>query len=207
MFLDATVFVVDDDQRARESVCALIQTRGLNTESFPSGDAFLEAYQPDRPGCLITDLRMLGMSGLELQRTLLERGIRLPVILITGHPQTSVTVRAMKDGAVTLLEKPFGQNDLWEAVDEAIQRDKKQRAEQVQRAEIRRRINSLTEKERVVMDLVVNGVANKVIAKKLDVSIRTVESRRHDVFEKMKAESLAELVRMAILYNTDPADS
>jgi FixJ family two-component response regulator len=198
MLPDVTVFVVDDDDQARESVCALIRSMGLEAECYASGEAFLESYAEDRPGCLVTDLRMLGMSGLELQETLIERGFTLPVIVITAHPRTSLTVRAMRRGAITLLEKPYQDNELWDAIREGIERDKKQRSEDLRRQDVLRKLESLTDKERVVMDMMVDGLANKVIARKLDVSIRTVESRRHDVFEKMQADSLAELVRMAV---------
>jgi two-component system response regulator FixJ len=203
MLRDATVFVVDDDDQARESVCALIRSMGLEAESFPSGEAFLGAYTQDRPGCLVTDLRMLGMSGLELQDALIEHGFTLPVIVITAHPRTSLTVRAMRRGAITLLEKPYEDNELWDAIREGIERDATQHTEETQRQDVLRKLNSLTGKERVVMDMIVEGLANKVIARKLDVSIRTVESRRHDVFEKMQADSLAELVRMAVSLRTD----
>lgn len=203
MFNDATVFVVDDDDQARESVCALIRSMGLQAEAFASGEDFLAAYTDHRPGCLVTDLRMLGMSGLELQEALIERGITLPVIVITAHPRTSLTVRAMRHGAVTLLEKPYEDNDLWDAIREGIQRDQNHRAEQVRKREVRERFQSLNEKESTVMGMMVDGLANKVIARKLDVSIRTVESRRHEVFDKMQADSLAELVRMAMLLRAD----
>lgn len=199
MLTEATVFVVDDDDQARESVCALIRSMGLAAESFPSGEAFLSAYVEHRPGCLVTDLRMLGMSGLELQEALIKQGITLPVIVITAHPRTSLTVRAMRHGAITLLEKPYEDNDLWDAIREGIQQDKTRRADEVRKREVRERLTSLSEKERVVLYMMVDGLANKVIARKLDVSIRTVESRRHDVFDKMKADSLAELVRMAMM--------
>ena len=158
MFNDATVFVVDDDDQARESVCALIRSMGLNAESFPSGEDFLESYTDHRPGCLVTDLRMLGMSGLELQEALIEKGITLPVIVITAHPRTSLTVRAMRHGAITLLEKPYEDNDLWDAIREGIQRDKEHRAEQIREREVRQRIESLNEKERAVLDMMVEGV-------------------------------------------------
>lgn len=203
MFDEATIFVVDDDDQARESVCALIRSMGLAAESYPSGEEFLETYRGDRHGCLVTDLRMLGMSGLELQEAMIQRRITLPVIVITAHPRTPLTVRAIRQGAVTLLEKPYEDNELWDAIREGIQRDQRQRAEHTKRQEVLDKIDSLTDKERAVMEMMVEGMANKVIAKKLDVSIRTVESRRHDVFEKMQADSLAELVRMAVVARAD----
>ncbi len=199
MFHEATVYVVDDDDQARESVCALIRSMGLNAEPFSSGEAFLEAYSERLHGCLVTDMKMLGMSGIELQEELIKRGIKLPVIVITAHPRTSLTVRAMKHGAISLLEKPYEDDDLGDAIREALQTDEAQRIQQTQRHDVLRKMKSLTDKERVVMDLMIKGLANKVIAKRLEVSIRTVETRRHDIFEKMGANSLAELVRMTVL--------
>ena len=198
MFENATVYIVDDDHQARESVAALVQSMGLQTQSFSSAEEFLENVDQDAPGCVVTDLRMMGMSGIELQDALHQREITLPVILITAFPRTSLTVRAMKSGAVTLLEKPYEDDDLWDAVREGLQRDEMQRERQVRQREIRRRLELLTEKEHQVMELMVDGVANKVVARRLDVSIRTVENRRHDIFEKMQAKSLAELVQMVV---------
>ncbi len=198
MFHEKTVFVVDDDDQARDSVCALIRSMGLSAESFPSAEAFLAACHDGLHGCLVTDLRMFGMSGIELQEELIKREITLPVIVITAYPRTSLTVRAMKHGAITLLEKPYADDDLWDAVREAIRIDETQREEKIRRQSVQRKLDSLSEKERDVMNLMVQGMANKVIASKLDVSIRTVEARRHDVFEKMEASSLAELVRMDV---------
>lgn len=207
MFDGATVFIVDDDEQARESVSALVQSMGLSTKLFSSAEEFLEQVDKVVRGCVVTDLRMLGMSGIELQDALRQREISLPVILITAYPRTSLTVRAMKHGAVTLLEKPYEDDDLWDAVRDGLQQDEQQREKQSRLRDIRQRLNLLSEKEREVIDLMVEGTANKVIAKRLDVSIRTVENRRHDIFEKMQASSLAELVRMVVAAREEGNDS
>ncbi len=151
-----------------------------------------------RPGCLVTDVRMLGMSGLELQEKLRELDVHLPVVVMTAHATTPLTVRAMQGGALTLLEKPFEENELWDAIRKALAKDAEQRATHERRRELSRRIERLTPTQREVMDLIVAGKSNKWIAKELDVGVRTVESRRREVFEQMQAESLAELVRLAI---------
>ncbi len=194
----ATVFVVDDDPNARESVCALVESLGLAAESFASAEEFLDGYANNDHGCVVTDVRMLGMTGLELQQALKERGILLPVIVITAFAETQLTVQAIKQGAVTVLEKPYTDNDLSTAIREAVRRNEAERAQRQRRLEIRRRLASLTDKEREVLDRIIEGVANKVIARRLGVSVRTVENRRHQVYAKMQADSLAELVQMVI---------
>jgi FixJ family two-component response regulator len=171
---------------------------GLPAREFPSAEAFLAEYQPGNPGCLVTDVRMLGMSGLELQEELNRRGIRLPVIVLTAHARTPLTVRAMQAGAVTLLDKPYQQDDLWDAIRRALARDAVSRAEATRRDELRANIASLTPAERTVLERIVQGQPNKLIAKQLGVSLRTVENRRQAVIEKMRADSVAELVRMVI---------
>ncbi len=207
MFEKATVFVIDDDQQARESVCALVQSMGLRSRAFASAEEFLDHVDRDVRGCVVTDLRMLGMNGLELQDTMRERGIIIPVILITAYARTSLTVRAMKQGAVTLLEKPYEEDDLWDAVREALRMSELQYDKQARRRDILQRLELLTPKEHQVMELMVEGIANKVIANRLDVSIRTIENRRHDIFEKMDASSLAELVRMVVSIRDDQVDA
>ncbi len=182
-------------------MCALIRSMGLPTASFASGEEFIARYKQDRPGCLITDVRMLGMSGLELQDALKQRGITLPVIVITAHARTRLTVRAMKQGAVTLLEKPYEDDDLWDAVREALKLDEQLRHNHKRREEQRRRLATLTDKEREVLDEILAGHPNKVIARQLDVSLRTVENRRQKVFAKMQANSVAELVQFVMEAN------
>ncbi len=198
MKFEPTVFVVDDDEQARKSVCALVRSLGLRAEAFSSGEEFLARYTPGGPGCLVTDIRMTGMSGLDLQERLAAEGVRLPVIVLTAYPRTRSTVRAMKGGAVTLLEKPYDEEELRDAVRKALAQDTAGRAAAQRRGEIRARAAELTPAERTVMNLVVQGKPNKVIAKQLQLSTRTVESRRHEVFAKMGVDSVAGLVRLAI---------
>jgi two-component system, LuxR family, response regulator FixJ len=198
MGFEPAVFVVDDDERARKSVCALVRSLGLRAEAFSSAEEFLARYTPGCPGCLVTDIRMLGMSGLDLQERLVEQGIRLPVIVLTAFPRTRSTVRAIKAGAVTLLEKPYDEEELWDAIRKALAQEATTRAEAQRRCEIQKRASLLTPAERAVMNLIVQGKPNKIIAKQLTMSTRTIESRRHEVFAKMGVESVAELVRLAI---------
>jgi FixJ family two-component response regulator len=196
--VEPTVFVVDDDRHARNSVCALVRSLGLTANAFSSAEEFLESYTSDQTGCLVTDVRMTGMSGLDLQERLKERGIELPVILLTAYPRTSSTVRAMKAGAVTLLEKPYDDDDLWDAIRNALAQDAARRAESERHSEIQERAAQLTPAERTVMNLIVQGKPNKFIATQLNLSVRTVENRRHEVFAKMGVDSVAELVKIAI---------
>ena len=198
MLVEPTVFVVDDDELARMSVCALARSMGLRTESFSSAEEFLEQYQKGSPGCLVTDVRMLGMSGLQLQEKLQELNISLPVIVMTAHARVPMTVRAMKRGAVTLLEKPCEDNELWDAIREALAQDAATRQKFERREQYRRRLAELTPTEKEVMELVVAGEQNKVIANRLGVSIRTVEARRHEIYRKINIDSVAELVRVVI---------
>ena len=193
-----TVFVVDDDEQARKSVCALVRSMGIRAESFASAEEFLDGYAERRAGCLLTDVRMLGMSGLELQEELNRRNVFLPIVVLTGYARTPLTVRAVKAGAVTVLEKPYEDDDLWDAIRRALAEDAARRAQHECRQELCRRIDRLSPSERKVMELIVQGKPNKSIAKLLDISIRTVENRRREVFEKMEAASVAELVRMVI---------
>lgn len=197
-FAEPTVFVVDDDEQARKSVSALVRSLGIAAECFESGEQFLAAYAKGRPGCLVTDVRMFGMSGLELQQKLIDQEIFLPVIVMTAYAKTATTVEAMQKGAVTLIEKPCDEDQLWSAIRKALSLDASKREQHQRRQDIQHRYAALTDKEREVMSRMIDGKANKVIAKDLDISIRTVENRRHEVFQKMGAESVAELVRMVI---------
>jgi two-component system, LuxR family, response regulator FixJ len=192
------IFVVDDDDQARRAVISLLAAMGVETRGYPSAEEFLAAYDGRRPACLVTDVRMLGMSGLELQEELLRRGDSIPVVVLTGFASTSGTVRAMKNGAVTLLEKPCRDDELWEAVRDALAGDRQAIAREQARNDVRRRLETLSPKEREVLACITAGDANKVVARKLGCSVRTVELHRHGVFEKMAADSLAELVRMVV---------
>ncbi len=195
---EQTVFVVDDDPAARESVAALVESLGVHAETFDSAESFLTSYDRNSPGCLITDLRMMGMSGLELQQRLAKEDISLPAIVITAYADVAVTVRAMKNGAITLLEKPCREHELWESIRKALHLDSENRRKQARHDEIQARIDSLTPEEREVMDGMIAGQLNKMIASQLQISLRTVESRRHNVIEKMQVKSLAELVRLVV---------
>jgi two-component system, LuxR family, response regulator FixJ len=198
MAFEPVVFVVDDDEHACKSVCALVRSLGLQAEAYSSAEDFLARHTRGRPGCLVTDIRMTGMSGLDLQDRLAAENIHLPVIVLTAYPRTRSTVRAMRAGAMTLLEKPYDEEELWDAIRKALAQENADRVEVQRRSEIQDRAASLAPTERAVMNLIVQGKPNKVIAKQLDLSIRTIESRRHEVFTKMGVESVAELVRLAI---------
>ena len=192
-----TVFVVDDEPMARESVAVLAQALGIPCRTFASAEAFLGGYPRDNPGCLVTDIRMLGMNGLELIRALPEHGITLPVIAISGYADTELAVAVMRCGAVTMLEKPCGRDELIEAIHDALDRDATARAAEVERREFLERLAALRVDERHVLDGMIAGEPNKLIAKKLGVSIRTVENRRAQVFAKMECRTVADLVRSA----------
>jgi two-component system response regulator FixJ len=198
MTSDSTVFVVDDDELARRSVCALVASRGCRAVAFSSAEAFLATYDVNQPGCLVTDVRMLGMDGLELQERLRSLNVRIPVIVITAYATTPLTVRAMQSGAITLLEKPCYDEKLWQAIEAALDQDRKQRLVDAQRRDIATRMAQLSDGERKVLDLMLAGKPNKSIARALDVSIRTVEARRHNIFKKLGTDSVAELVRLVL---------
>jgi FixJ family two-component response regulator len=194
----ATIFVVDDDAAVRDAMKLLLRALGQPVESYGSGAEFLDNYREDRPGCLVLDIRMPGMSGLELQQKLNERHSILPIIFITGHGDVPMAVEAMQAGAVDFIQKPFRDQDLIDRINQALEKDGANRAALGERAEIRKRLETLTPREREVLDLVVHGKANKVIAGDLRLSQRTVEIHRARVMEKMQASSLAHLVRMVL---------
>jgi two-component system response regulator FixJ len=200
---EPTVFVVDDDQAMRNSLKWLIESIGMQVRTYGSADEFLSSYYPGRAGCLLLDVRMPGMSGLELQAYLARQQSRLPVIIITGHGDVAMAVKAMKSGAVDFIEKPFHDEDLLSSIRNALDFDEKQRALQSQRAQIAARLAELTPREHEVMEMVTEGRANKEIAASLGVSAKTVEAHRARVMEKMHARSLAELVRMALIAGGD----
>ena len=193
-----TVFVIDDDGPARDSVCLLVRSMCVRALAFESAEEFLQGVDRDCPGCVITDVRMPGLSGVQLQEVLLNKSIGIPVIVLTGYASTSLTVRAMKNGAITLLEKPYQDNDLWDAVRSALTRDATYRQRSMRMREIRERLERLTPKEVSVLDLILKGRANKLMAAELKVSERTVENRRREIFQKSETSSVAELVRLAI---------
>jgi len=193
-----TIFVVDDDAAVRDALKLLLRSVGHAVETFGSAQEFLDAYGEDRAGCLVLDIRMPGMSGLELQQKLNEQHSILPIIFITGHGDVPMAVEAMQAGAVDFIQKPFRDQDLIDRINQALEKDSSNRAALGERNDIRRRLETLTPREREVLDLVVHGKANKVIAGDLKLSQRTVEIHRARVMEKMQASSLAHLVRMVL---------
>ncbi|MGD2081955.1 MAG: response regulator FixJ [Chromatiales bacterium] len=198
---DPTVFVVDDDQAMRNSLKWLIESVGMRVETYGSADDFLRHYYPGRAGCLVLDVRMPGMSGLDLQDHLARESIRIPVVIITGHGDVHMAVRAMKCGAVDFIEKPFNDELLLDSIRNALAADLEQRSHQAERAEVATRLAQLTPREYEVMEKVAAGMSNKQIAVDLGVSAKTVEAHRARVMEKMEADSLAELVRMVTRAN------
>lgn len=189
------VFLIDDDPAVRTSVSLLLTSMGHAVEAYDSAQGFLDAYRDSRPGCIVVDVRMPGMSGLELQSRLKSVGVALPVIVITGYGDIPMAVRAMQAGAITFLEKPFREQELWENVRKAIELDSETRKRANYRAEWLERLSRLTAAERQVLDRVVTGHPNKQIAAELGVSQRTVEVRRANVMRKMQVASVVELAR------------
>jgi FixJ family two-component response regulator len=194
---EPTVFIVDDDAQMRESLRNLIRSVGLRVESFASAQEFLQSQRLGTPSCLVLDVRMPGLSGLDLQRQTSEAGLEIPIIFITGHGDIPMTVRAMKAGAVEFLTKPFRDQDLLDAIQQALERSRKVCQQEAATKELRRRFALLTPREREVMERVVAGLLNKEIGAELGTSETTVKIHRHQVMEKMGAGSLPELVRMA----------
>ena len=194
---DAIVFVVDDDEPVRQSLKNLIGSVGLQVKVFASAQEFLRSKLTDVPGCLVLDVRLPGLSGLDLQKRMVEANMEIPIIFITGHGDIPMTVQAMKAGAVEFLTKPFRDQDLLDAIQQALERDRIDRDQREKVEKLRSRYDSLTPREREVMGLVVAGLLNKQIAGELGTSETTIKIHRHQVMEKMGAGSLAELVRMA----------
>lgn len=195
---DQTIFVVDDDAAVRDSLRTLLETAGVRVRTFALPGEFLEACGEDMAGCILLDVRMPGMSGLEVQRRLIQRGIRTPIIFITGHGDVATAVSAIKAGAVDFLEKPLREEILLDRVRMALELDKRYRAPRGQGGHILERISLLTPRERTVMDLVVSGKSNKLIALELGLSQKTIEVHRAHVMAKLRAKSLAELVRFVL---------
>ncbi len=191
------VFVIDDDASMRDAISRLLNAVGLTVQTFASAREFLAGRLPDVPGCAVLDVRLPGLSGLDLQREMVERGIHIPVIFITGHGDIPMSVQAMKAGAVEFLTKPFRDQDLLDAVRSGIQLDRQGRKERAELAELRDGLRQLTPREREVMSLVVAGLLNKQIALRLGTSEKTIKIHRSHVMQKMRADSLADLVRMS----------
>jgi FixJ family two-component response regulator len=194
---DRLVFVVDDDRPLRDSLADLLHSVGLRVEAFASAQEFLRSKRPDVPSCLVLDVRLKGLSGLDLQKRLVEGDVDIPIIFITGHGDIPMAVQAMKAGAMEFLRKPFRDQDLLDAVQQALERDRKGREQRAEIAELRSRFDSLTPREREVMALVAAGLLNKQVAGELGTSEASVKVHRQHVMEKIGADSLAELVRVA----------
>lgn len=191
------VFVIDDDASVREAIADLLRSVGLGVEAFASTQEFLESERPDAPGCIVLDVRLPGPSGLEFQRTLSKSNIHLPIIFISGHADIPMSVRAMKSGAIEFLIKPLPEQELLDAIQTGIERDRARRRQAQAVAELQERFNSLTPREREVLSLVITGRRNKQIAAQAKLSEMTVKVHRSQIMRKMRAKSLVDLVRMA----------
>ncbi|HUT12573.1 MAG TPA: response regulator [Thermoguttaceae bacterium] len=199
MNAEPTVFIIDDDQAVRHAVRVLVESMRLRTEAYGSAEEFLADYDSDKPGCILLDVRMPGISGLEIFQRLSREELHPPVIFLSAHGDVPMVVEVMRAGALNFLEKPCRDQQLWEALREALQRDAENRRRLAQRRKIRRRIDRLNSGEREVMTRLVAGESNKTMAASLGLSVRTIEVRRAKVMQKMKAGSLAELVRLTLL--------
>jgi FixJ family two-component response regulator len=192
-----TVFIVDDDRGLRQAIHDLVESVGLRAESFASGEDFLRAKRMNRPSCLVLDVRLPQMSGLDFQQRLTETGIQIPIIFITAHGDIPMSVRALKSGALEFLTKPFRDQDLLDAIHQALERDRVAREQQSEIHSLQERVRTLTTREQEVMNLVVSGMLNKQIASEIGTSEATVKIHRGNVMRKMKAGSVVDLVRMA----------
>ncbi len=197
------VYIVDDDEAVRDSIALLVRSVALEAIPYASASDFLENHDEAVPGCLVLDLRMPGMSGLELQRVLTDRGSRRPIVFVTAHGDVPDAVRAMQGGAIDFIQKPFRDQDLLDCIQNALEVDRRQRDEAGDRSRVAARLERLTAREREVLDRVVEGQANKAIAAELGVSERTVEIHRSRAMSKMEAGSLAELVRMIVRFREE----
>lgn len=207
MGMAATVFVVDDDTAVRESLRWLIESTDMRVETYCSAEQFLSNFDPRQPGCLLLDVRMPNIDGLTLQEELRNRGINIPIIIITGHADVSMAIKAMKAGAVDFIEKPFSDEALLRSIRFATREDTRIRMRTTERNEARDRVRRLTRRERQVLGMVAEGHSSKIIASKLGVALKTVESHRANLKRKMQAETLADLIRLAIIGKVEAKSS
>ncbi len=198
MSAEPTVYVIDDDESIRELLAWLMKRNGIRVETFANARSFLKAWRPDAPGCLVLDLYMPGMSGLDLQQYLIDHGIEMPVVFLSGQADVPKAVRAVKSGAIDFIEKPFDYRRIVAVVQECLRRDADGRARRLRQKELSGKLSSLTQREREVLDCVVAGKLNRVIAEELDISIKTVEAHRAKIMEKLAVSSVAELVQAAL---------
>ena len=201
---DKPVFVVDDDAAVRQGLRFMLRTVGYSVDAFPSARSFLDAYDPRRGGCLLLDIRMPQLTGLELQQQLNVRGWRIPVIFITGHGTVSLAIAAMKAGAFDFIEKPLREEALVESIERAVHWNDRAYEERLERVTLQARVLALTPREREVFELVAAGEPNKAIARQLGISFHTVELHRAHIIEKLQARSLSDLIRMGIILNSNP---
>lgn len=194
---EPTVFLVDDDAAVRDALQVLLKSVGIRTQAYPTADKFLAEYDPKQPGCLVLDIRMPGMDGLELQKQLNAKRIALPIIMVSGHGDIQMAVDAVKAGAVDFLEKPLREHTLLERIRTAIERDAASRRQQAERASVETRLSALSAREREVLDLVIAGKQNKTIAAELEISHKTVEFHRSNLMTKLQAKTVADLIRLA----------
>lgn len=196
--MEPTVFVIDDEPDVRASLRLLLRSLGHAAEIFGSAAEFLQAYRPQRPGCLLLDVRMPGMTGLELQQELSARGLGIPIVFISGHADVPMAVRAVKAGAVDFLEKPFTDEALASAVQRALERDREQRQAAAAHSALNEKLAALTAREREVMQILLEGAPNKIVARRLDLSVRTVEIHRARVLAKMEVDNVQQLTRLLL---------
>jgi two-component system, LuxR family, response regulator FixJ len=199
---EPNIFIIDDDPAVRQALTVLVRSMRLQTQSFESAQQFLDSFDRTQPGCMLLDVRMPGISGMELLERLHQEDVHLPAIVMSAYGDVPMVVRAMKAGALNFLEKPCRDQELWEAIHEAIQWDTAHRQTLTFRDKVLRRLQRLTAGEQIVLRMLINGRSNRAIAEELKLSVRTIEVRRAKVMKKMKAESLAELIRLAL--NADP---
>ena len=192
-----SIFFVDTDEETRKQLQEVAAIMKVSLQVFSHGESFLRAFKSG-PGCLVTELRIQDMSGVELQQRIGDMGSKLPIIFVSEHLETHLIVRALQNGAITVLTKPIGKQEIWDAVSTSLDRDREIRRFDAQQQKLQNRLQSLTSQEKEVLDLMMKGLPNKVIAKRLDVSKRTIESRRHHIFKKTHTDSLADLIKLVI---------